>query len=76
MIGFDNSLHSLIRDVHLLECPSKAILGDLESTILLNSVTPVSKGIECIGFETLSDIISDSDWNWPRSATRAEFFNG
>ena len=76
MIGFDNSLHSLIRDVHLLECPSKAILGDLESTILLNSVIPVSKGIECIGFETLFDIISDSDWNWSWFSSGAEFFNG
>ena len=75
-IGFYNCLHALIRDVHLLERPSKAILGDLESTFLLNSVTPVSKGVECIGFKTFFDIFSDSSRNWPGSSPRAEFSNG
>ena len=68
-IGFYNCLHALIRDVHLLECPSKAILSDLESAFLLNSVTPVSEGVECVGFQTLFDISSDSFRDWPWSAT-------
>ena len=64
-----NCLNTFKRNIHLIKCSLQSILSDLEAKFLLNSVTPVSKRIECIGLKTVLDILSDFCWNWPRSAS-------